>query len=79
MPGALLSFSQVLAPLILTKALRGTLMPWLFKLGQKLVALKPGKGNGNPLKYSCLENSMDKGAWRATAHGSAKSRTQLMD
>ena len=29
----------------------------------------PGEGNGNPLQYSCLENPMDRGAWRATAHG----------
>ena len=29
----------------------------------------PGGGNGNPLQYSCLENPMDRGAWRATAHG----------
>ena len=28
----------------------------------------PGKGNGNPLQYSCLENPMDRGAWRATVH-----------
>ena len=28
----------------------------------------PGGGNGNPLQYSCLENSMDRGAWRATVH-----------
>ena len=28
-----------------------------------------GGGNGNPLQYSCLENSMDRGAWRATVHG----------
>ena len=33
----------------------------------------PGEGNGNPLQYSCLENSMDRGAWRATVHGVAKS------
>ena len=33
-----------------------------------------GGGNGNPLQYSCLENSMDRGAWEATAHGLAKSR-----
>ena len=32
----------------------------------------PGKGNGNPLQCSCLENSMDRGAWRATVHGVAK-------
>ena len=37
----------------------------------------PGEGNGNPLQYSCLENSMDKGAWRATVHGLAKSQTRL--
>ena len=28
----------------------------------------PGEGNGNPLQYSCLENSMDRGAWQATVH-----------
>ena len=37
----------------------------------------PGEGNGNPLQYSCLDTSMDRGAWRATVHGVAKSRTQL--
>ena len=35
----------------------------------------PGEGNGNPFHYSCLENSMDKGAWQATVHGIAKSST----
>ena len=35
----------------------------------------PGEGNGNPLQYSCLENSMDRGAWRATVHGVAGSET----
>ena len=35
------------------------------------------KGNGNLLQYSCLENPMDRGAWQATAHGVAKSWTQL--
>ena len=33
----------------------------------------PGEGNGNPLKYSCLEKSMDRGAWRATVHEVEKS------
>jgi len=33
----------------------------------------PGEGNGNSLQYSCLENSMDRGAWWATVHGVAKS------
>ena len=37
----------------------------------------PGEGNGNPLKYSCLENSMDSGAWRPKVHGVAKSQTGL--
>ena len=35
----------------------------------------PGEGNGNPLQYSCLENSMDRGAWQAIVHGVAKSWT----
>ena len=34
----------------------------------------PGEENGNPLQYSCLENSMDRGTWQATVHGIAKSR-----
>ena len=37
----------------------------------------PGGGNGNPFQYSCLENPMDRGAWRATVHGVAKSQTRL--
>ena len=39
----------------------------------------PGVGNGNPLQYCCLENSMDRGAWWATVYGVAKSRTRLSD
>ena len=39
----------------------------------------PGEGNGNPLQYSCLENPMDRGAWRATVHGVSKSQIQLSD
>ena len=35
----------------------------------------PGVGNGNPLQYSCLENSMDRGPWWATVHGIAESDT----
>ena len=41
--------------------------------------ISPGEGNGNPLQYSCLENSMDRGAWQATVYGVAKSQTQLSD
>ena len=37
----------------------------------------PGGGHGNPLRYSCLENLMDRGAWRATIHRVTKSQTQL--
>ena len=37
----------------------------------------PGEGNGNPLQYSCLENSMDRGTSWATVYGVAKSRIQL--
>ena len=37
----------------------------------------PGEGNGNPLHYSCLENPMDRGAWRTTVHGVTESRTWL--
>ena len=39
----------------------------------------PGKGNGNPLQCSCLENPVARGAWRATVHGVAKSQTPLSD
>ena len=41
--------------------------PWVGKI--------PGEGNGYPLQYSCLENSMDRGAWQATVHGVTKSQT----
>ena len=43
--------------------------PWVRKI--------PGEGNGNPVQYSCLENAIDRGAWRATVHGVTKSQTQL--
>ena len=44
----------------------------VFELGRS-----PKEGNGNPLQYSCLENPLDGGAWRATVHGVAESQTQL--
>ena len=37
----------------------------------------PGEGHGNPLQYSCRENLMNRGAWKATVHGVKKSQTQL--
>ena len=39
----------------------------------------PGEGNGDPLQYSCLEDSMNRGAWRATVHRVAKNWTWLID
>ena len=42
-------------------------VPWLGK--------SSGGGNGNPLQYSCLENPMDRGAWRVTVHGVTKNWT----
>ena len=38
-----------------------------------------GEGNGTPLQYSCLENPMDGGAWKAAVHGVARSQTRLHD
>ena len=46
----------------------------LFLLLSPLLAF-PGVGNGNPLQYSSLENSMNRGDWGATVHGVAKSQT----
>ena len=39
----------------------------------------PGGGNGNPLRYSCLKDPVDRGAWGVTGHRFAKSQTQLSD
>ena len=39
----------------------------------------PGQGNGNPLQYSCLENSMERGGGQGAVHGGAESQTQLND
>ena len=47
--------------------------------GRQLLPGATRERNGNPLQYSCLENSMDRGSWQATVHGVAKSRTQLSD
>ena len=49
---------------------------WVQSLGPEDFS---GEGNGNPLQYFCLENSMDRGTWRATVHGVAKNHTQLSD
>ena len=39
--------------------------------------MEPGEGNGNPLRYSCLENPKDRGDWQAAIYGVAQSQTQL--
>ena len=39
----------------------------------------PGEGNGDPLQYSCMENYVDRGAWRATVYAVPKSQAQLSD
>ena len=39
----------------------------------------PGEGNGNPLQYPCLENSMGRGAWQVTVYGITKSQIRLSD
>ena len=49
---------------------------WVRPLGQEDPLQKQ---NGNPLWYSCLENSTNRGAWRVTVHGVAKSQTQLIN
>ena len=46
----------------------------------KVIVVTPGgEGNGTPLQYSCLENPMDGGAWKAAVHGVAEGRTRLSD
>ena len=47
------------------------------EIKKRLLLGSPGGGNGNPLQYFCLENPMDRGAWRAAVHGVAKSQTRL--
>ena len=49
---------------------------WVQYLGQERSA---GGGQGHPLQYSCLEHSMDRGAWQVTVHAVSKSQTQLSD
>ena len=58
------------------KTFVGKVMSLLLNMLSRLVI---GEDNGTPLQYSCLENPMDRGAWWATVHGVAKSRTGLSD
>ena len=81
--GALLT--SVLSP---ENFFRSTVTPWIKSLPANAGDIRdvglipgsgrsPGGGNGNSLQYSCLENPMDRGAWRATVHGITKSQTRL--
>ena len=45
------------------------------KISEREIKETNGEGNGNPLQYSCLENTLDRGAWQATVHRIAKSQT----
>ena len=87
-------FSSSSVPHFLYKSLRKRVVVWTLvsPISHKVSACNegdpglipglgrsPGEGNGNPLQYSCLENSMDWGAWWATVHGVAKSRTRLSE
>ena len=49
----------------------------IFKYQFQWSKMALGEGNGTPLQYSCLENPMDGGAWKAAVHGVAQSRTRL--
>ena len=44
-----------------------------------LAIINSGEGNGNPLQYSCLENPVDGGAWKAAVHGVAEGQKRLSD
>ena len=63
----------------MAEALIHLTMKILEEMGLNEVRIRSGEGNGTPLQYSCLENSMDRGAWRAAVHGVAESRTRLSD
>ena len=57
--------------IILRSFLPGVISKWLLR--------ELGEGNGTPLQYSCLENPMDGGAWKAAVHGVAEGQTGLRD
>ena len=68
--------ASLVAPLVaqLVKRLPAVWETWVQSPG---LGRSPGEGNGNPLQYSCLESSVDRGAWWAAVHGVAKNWTQL--
>ena len=50
-----------------------------FKISENKIVSGYGEDNGTPLQYSCLENPMDRGVWKAAVHGVAEGRTRLSD
>ena len=61
-------FALLFSTIIVFKILNWRYLNWRLERS-------PGEGYGNPLQYSCLENSMDRGAWWATIHGATRSCT----
>ena len=59
------------------KQIRCRFHPWVRKIPWRRSGRSPGGGQDNPLQYSCLENPMDRGAWRATVYTVAESWTRL--
>ena len=60
--------------------LQNSFMPYILFVNDfyiNIIYINIGVGNGHPLQYTSLENSMDREAWQATVHGFAKSQTQL--
>ena len=72
-----------LAQLISKKEHSATLQPWTHQNSSLFQNYMPSpdirEGNGTPLQYSCLENPMDGGTWKAALHGVAEGRTRLSD
>ena len=76
---------------VIVKAFAGSGLPWWLSNKESACSAaasgntgsipgserSPGKGNSNPLQYSCLENPMDRGTWRATVHRVTKNQTWL--
>ena len=76
----LLFSHQVMSNSLQSHGLQHTRLPCSLlspRVCPSLSGRSPGEGNGNPLQYFCLENSMDRGAWWATVHGVAKGQTRL--
>ena len=61
--------------------MKSTIICTLLQLGNNCTFIDQvaGEGNGTPLQYSCLENPMDGGAWKAAVHGVAEGQTRLSD